>query len=753
MFNQGEKKVEGVKPMFRLVLNYLVLSSFTFSCVLPLPATAGEGARELVELDSKFQKELLKQLRLSPEFDEAPVHSDIGIAIIDDDFGDEILDAGAYPEVYEVVHGYAEDGKKGYTPEFLTKNGLPTNPDLYPVIETKSEDLNVDLTGRKTTAKKAKRSVAHGLLVAQAVMGVIGRHTRVKFYFLNGDYQYNFAAAAYYARDLYRKGEIRTVVSSVGFTSAGLGNGRGPLDTIVGDVLKDRGLTWINAAGNDGGRVWAGKANRIKHSKYIEFRPGERNSDCLNFTNEEAGNDIQIILVWDGGQRELGEGTRVDYDVEVLDPAGRLMVVDSGETAPGDSQSKRGSSGSKIQVRRSDRNRVPPPPKPGSDNSSDSESDAETLNAEGELAGQLVKSKEEIELPAQPKTKRGAYCIRVRAESDFAHESDDLQVLIRSSSSVGQAGGILRRSINFQHANQVNEMFPPATAPGVISVGNNSPHSSRAKNSSGRELPHVLMEMDTIYLNDDSSVQGTSFTAPIFAGVKLFLESLDVQMTYLDIFPFLTPEPGPVTIGYLRSRPNGNLLVDKLLEQVKIGGITEDRLKAYLYPKDFTVVTMPDYPGVYFNQFPRAEVNQLHNYDYFMGLRSHRTGVVNPVAVPFSAYRYRGSEQRPAGLYPWENARLGESDPFNWGPYDSLQVEIKQGRVRNHREYTAADFLKLERETPLSTGEDSIPFDPYARPELALRLGTPRDSVRNAQWKTPTRAEFKAYMRGKEKRR
>jgi hypothetical protein len=649
---------------------------------------------DLIRFDPTRMVELKKQLGLSPEFDGVEVSREVGIAIIDDNFGNPDTDKAALPERFEYVNKYTED--------HLLRHGLPTNPELYPDLDDLAAPLNVNLSGTKSRTNTSK-VLPHGLQLVHAILGTLGRHTPVKFYFLNGAYGFNFAAAAYYAEELYNQGKIRTVVNAGSFSVYGVGNGRGPMDRLVEDVTRDSGLVWINASGNDGGRVWAGQAKRLSQSRYVQFRT-DTGGHCLRFKNREYGNKVVVTLLWDGRQRSISEGTDIDYDLEVIDPRGRLIVPGSDELRSSREEVPKGLQGTQWQI---------------------AGTIEQTLQD-----GYSINPQERIVLENVPETENGNYCIRVKSASDRTRETDELQVVIRTQQNTsGDAESAVVSSVEFLDANRVNEMLPPSTAANTISVGNLASYASK---SEARLAPSVLMPVDRVDLKDRRWYQGTSFSAPYLAGVKVLLETLYPELTRQDLLRFLKDEPGPVSLDYVRQNlRNGRWMVDQLLALTEI---PEARVRAYNYPGDLTVVTLPEFPAkfgkIFGSWFPyERHRDHLDSFEYLFGLRASG---VDTLPVPFGFARPIGNAQMRAGSYPWEAGAL----PAEFVPYDLQQYRTN---------FEKADFLILEKEYLGAIDEEAL----YRRPDLRLRQGRVRDQVRKSYWQTPSRKELQTRMQSR----
>ena len=95
---------------------------------------------------------------------------------------------------------------------------------------------------------------AHGRLMAQIVWAVTGSDPKgPQFYLLNANGPTMLRRAVRYAIEK----KVDVILFSGVFEGAGNGDGRGPINRIVGDALA-AGIIWINAAGNYGHCVYNG---------------------------------------------------------------------------------------------------------------------------------------------------------------------------------------------------------------------------------------------------------------------------------------------------------------------------------------------------------------------------------------------------------------------------------------------------------------------------------------------------------------
>lgn len=691
--------------ILRLVVGVVVLHSVL------VQVAAGQDSKKLLDFNPKYKEEFLRQIGLTTEYRAVELSEEIGIAVIDDDFGNVKENGRAFPVNYEFVNQYDEEFKK--------RHQLSLDPSDYPSLENFKP---APAPPADENAAFAAKNTPHGLLLVQSVLAVVGRLSPVKFYLLNGNYGANFLAATYYAEELFRAGKIKTVVNSSTFAMFGVGNGKGPIDVAVSAVAgRNPGLKWFNSAGNDGEHVWAGKAKRGKNSAYLEFRPGEKKSDCLQFRSRSNNNNVKVKLSYDGRLKSLYSGTKIDYDLEVISPRGRVYTGAMVQVAQGESA-------------------VPQPPAPGGEGSSD---DFRSRLAPNES----ISPYEEVLLRNIEETEEGGwYCVRVKAMSDETRETDDIQINVTGVPSSDSSDADIGNSVFFKDHNRTNEMYPPATAEGVISVGSIDSYSSIGKRNDGTILPTIVTKADRVDLNDGRYHEGSSFSAPIAAGLGLLVEGLYPDSTSEELAEALYPEtanigevprtllqadPGRVTLDYVREhRRNGHEMIRMLLQ---LTGLRETDVDAYLYPDGTMVVTLPNFPPVYgklnmmTEKFYRQERNHLHEYDYYFSLR--RNEQVTSAAVAFSYFRPKpaANSADPDATLPW---KVKQNRAV---PYDITNIR----RV----DFEAEDFLILQREADFE-------YDPqdYTPLEVAIRQGEATSTPRYRYLKLPAREQLRRVM-------
>lgn len=115
---------------------------------------------------------------------------------------------------------------------------------------------------------------------------------------------------------------------SVGWFNTNFYDGTGIINNIVADA-RNRGILWVNAAGNYGRRHWQGSFKDSNGDRWHEFSGSD---DCLRIT-ANAGEAISVFLTWNDWP-----ASRNDYDLYLFDSTGRQVAqserIQSGTQTP-----------------------------------------------------------------------------------------------------------------------------------------------------------------------------------------------------------------------------------------------------------------------------------------------------------------------------------------------------------------------------------------------------------------------------------
>jgi hypothetical protein len=399
-------------------------------------------------------KAVRERLGLTPAYEGVSGVDSVKVAVLD--FGFEGLGAGRgyLPEGAEIV----ED----YDPEFVRRFNLGD-----PEFRKPFEPLN-----------------RHGREMAQIVWSVAGsRPGGPKFYLLNANGPTMLRRAVRYAIEKH----VDIILFSGSFEGGGSGDGKGPIDRVVDEAVA-RGILWVNASGNYGGRVYNGPV-RVLSDGYLRLR-NVPDIAALRFRNRADENTITITLTWNDYKAEEDAGTDKDLDLFVEDWTGKLIASSqkrqvSGEGAVGPEDS------------RNPRERVV-------------------------LA----------DLPANPHVPTDpdfCYRIRVRTRSGRFSAGDHLRILLTPSrDSYIPAGGVApEEAVTFVDASNQGELYPPADHPGVLTVGEAGPSSSVGPTLDGRAKPDVVLEDSRAYFTDGQVTYGSSNAAAYLAGVAVVLKAAE----------------------------------------------------------------------------------------------------------------------------------------------------------------------------------------------------------------------------------
>ena len=108
----------------------------------------------------------------------------------------------------------------------------------------------------------------------------------------------------------------RVINHSIGWFETDFGDGTGPINEIVRRA-RDRGVLWVNAAGNQAGAHWMGRAYDRDRDGWVEFRPDlEELKVWATF-----GGVITLVLVWDDFP-----ATSRDLDLFLLNGEGKVVA-------------------------------------------------------------------------------------------------------------------------------------------------------------------------------------------------------------------------------------------------------------------------------------------------------------------------------------------------------------------------------------------------------------------------------------------
>ena len=264
-------------------------------------------------------------------------------------------------------------------------------------------------------------------------------------------------------------------------------DGRGPVDRAV-DEAASRGMLWVNAAGNNGGRVLNAPV-RILKDGYLKLRDSG-DVAAARFKNRIDENAVTITLTWNDYKAEEDAGTDKDLDLIVEDWTGRVIAR-----------------GDKVQVNASR--------EPGPDESRNPR--------ERVVLPDLAAS------PVVPKDPEYGYRVRVRAKPGAFLGSDRIRLLITGARETYIPPGSLmpEETITFVDASNSGELYPPADNAGVLTVGDGSSGSSIGPTTDGRIKPDAIVEDSRVDFSDGLVTAGSSNAAAMLAGAALILKATE----------------------------------------------------------------------------------------------------------------------------------------------------------------------------------------------------------------------------------
>jgi len=276
-------------------------------------------------------------------------------------------------------------------------------------------------------------------------------------------------------------------------------------------------MLWVNAAGNNGGRVLNAPV-RILKDGYLKLRDSGDIASA-RFKNRLDENTVTITLTWNDYKAEEDAGTEKDLDLIVEDWAGRVI-----------------GRGAKVQVSGTK--------EPGPD---ESRNPRERVVLTDLAASPIV--------PTDPEY---GYRVRVRARPGAFAATDRLRLLITSARETYIPPGSLvpEEVVSFLDASNSGELYPPADNEGVLTVGDGGGGSSIGPTLDGRAKPDVIVEESRVDFTDGLVTAGSSNAAAMLAGVAAVLKGSEPALRPADILRLAGQcAPAPATTRPAGSRP------------------------------------------------------------------------------------------------------------------------------------------------------------------------------------------------------
>jgi len=380
-----------------------------------------------------------------------------------------------------------DDGFGNYDPGQDTVGILPseTKPivvdrysdELFDHNRQYFEDLGVDQSYWQDSftygAREMSRDDRHGLYLAQGIWKLTGGYSDgPQFYLLNARGASNFFSAIAFAVEQ----KVDLIVFAQNYYY-GNGAGDGFIDQAV-SYATDRGILWINAAGNVGGSVYTGKI-RFDSEGYVFF---QHDRNYLEIETHKTEQNIRLTATWTDQWNKLTRQSTKDLDVIVY----RVKNENSGveeENLSGDRGRKR-----------------------------------QSLNREDTSGAATLYAKEEFQITLPTP---GKYRIRVQAMSDRQEftSHDFIRIVLNQNHS--------STDVDFIDATHEKELFEPADHPGVLTVGSTDKFSAQGPTLSEPPLhkPEIILDRCDLKMDNGLESIGTSEASAYFAAILAVLKA------------------------------------------------------------------------------------------------------------------------------------------------------------------------------------------------------------------------------------
>ncbi|MFK7822861.1 MAG: S8 family serine peptidase, partial [Oligoflexales bacterium] len=299
----------------------------------------------------------------------------------------------------------------------------------------------------------------HGLRIAQIIWSLMNKPQQgVKFYLLQTNGFSQFQKGVQWAIEQ----EVDIICYAQIWDTAGNFDGRGFLNRMVKGAT-DRGIIWVNAAGNFGGKVYNG--NIMSSGGFLHF---SNHKDRLELESFRDRNGVVIKLVWNEFGETRESPLSKDFDLFLLDQAGNTVA-----------------SGEKIQVRQIGERR---------EENSSYPFEYVSVNLE-----------------------RGRYYLKVKHIGGRIRSSDRIRVIVNAQN---------YNEIDFSDATVGKEVMIPADASHVLTAGISGVLGSVGPTMDGRLKPEFIVTNSFVSFTDGQQHDTTSSATGILSGVIALMKGI-----------------------------------------------------------------------------------------------------------------------------------------------------------------------------------------------------------------------------------
>lgn len=314
-------------------------------------------------------------------------------------------------------------------------------------------------------APSASVEAGHGLLMAQVVWNLLKERGEKapQFYLIQANGFTNFTAAV----DSAIEKNVDVILYAATWETASNYDGRGFLNAVVNKATA-KGITWINAAGNNHRSVFSSNIDVDSESGLVKL-PGA--NDTLTFSVKYTNTPVKLTLSWNDYKDYENHQTLKDLDFEIRSWTGQVIRARTFAQGP------------------------------------ETKCEAAPRYSQGARQASLHPREQDTVVLDE-----GVYHLRIiDCSGNFNAASDKLKVIVQST----KPG-----AVELDQAQGFYEVTPPADNPNVITVGDRSPVSSLGPTFDGRVKPDLLLPSIKLEMSDGRIFQGgSSIAAAAFTAV------------------------------------------------------------------------------------------------------------------------------------------------------------------------------------------------------------------------------------------